>query len=380
MTRTNNTNTLSNVSPFLLKKAIDITCSGEVEECKKIRSGSVLIKTKNHAQANRLITLTTLSNEITIQITEHKTLNYSKDVIYCNALRGIPQDEILEELKSQNVCLVEKILKKDNNNLIETGLVVLTFDSTTLPEDIRIGYEKINIRPHIPRPLRCNNCFYYGNISKFCKNNNTCPFCAKDYHLNTESKEECRNKKLCVNCHISKVTPNDHSAIDKKCPIFIKQQELQAIKTTLKVDNKTAFTIYQERHQHNHATYLSVVTTQPPIIENTHSQPTTVLPPSSQRPAEHHPPINTTNQHGRPVATYSDVVIESDSEPNSTSSAHDLASKVISNTKLKIFPRNTSKRLISQLKSKNKLISKSNVKQPGKTTTNHESEEAMEDF
>ncbi|XP_017471145.1 PREDICTED: uncharacterized protein LOC108362605 [Rhagoletis zephyria] len=272
MTRTNNINTLSNVSPYLLKKAVDITCSGEVEGC----------------------------------------------VIYCNAHRDIPQDEILEELKSQNVCQEEKILKKDNNTLIETGLVILTFNSTTLPEDIRIGYEKLNIRPHIPRPLRCNNCFYYGHISKFCKNNKTCPFCAKDYHLNSESKEECRNTKLCINCTKSKITPNDHAAIDKKCPIFIKQQELQAIKTTLKVDNKTAFTIYQERHQHDHATYLSVITTQPPIEANSQSQPTTVLPPFPPRPAQLNSPISTTNQHGRPVATYSDVVIDSDSEPNST--------------------------------------------------------------
>ena len=39
--------TLNNVSPFLLKKAIDYTCNGEVDECKKLLSGSILIKTKN---------------------------------------------------------------------------------------------------------------------------------------------------------------------------------------------------------------------------------------------------------------------------------------------------------------------------------------------
>lgn len=53
--------TLTNVSPFLIKKVIDGICGSEVEICKKIRDGSILIKTKNYLQASKLITLTSLS-------------------------------------------------------------------------------------------------------------------------------------------------------------------------------------------------------------------------------------------------------------------------------------------------------------------------------
>lgn len=48
-----------------------------------------------------------------------------------------------------------------------------------------------------------------------------------------------------------------HTSKDKKCPTFIKHKELQAIKTTLKVDNKAALKIYNERHQHDGSLYSS---------------------------------------------------------------------------------------------------------------------------
>ena len=98
MSRTNTTETMANISPFLIKKAIDGTCR-PVLECKKLRSGQVLIKTRCSTQANKLTTLTGLSDTISGDITAHKTLNFTKGVIYCNDLRGISTEEIVMELK-----------------------------------------------------------------------------------------------------------------------------------------------------------------------------------------------------------------------------------------------------------------------------------------
>lgn len=234
MSRTKSTETLSNVSPFLLKKAIDYTCNGEVEECKKLLSGSLLIKTKNNMQANKLTTLTALSDSIAVEVTEYKTLNQTKGVIYSNDLRGISESEITNELFNQNVREVKKIIKFVNQQPIETGLTILTFASSTLPTDIKIGYEKVNVRPYIPLPMKCNNCQQFGHIAKFCKNNKICFQCANEYHL-TSDKDECTNETNCVNCIHSKMENTKHSSKDKKCPIFIKHKELQAIKTTNKV-------------------------------------------------------------------------------------------------------------------------------------------------
>lgn len=105
-----------------------------VESCKKTRAGTLLVKTKNTTQANKLLKLTSMHNKISVSVSLHKTLNVSKGVIYCNDLRGINEADILEELKTQNISEVKKILKKQNNELIETGLIIITFDSQKLPE------------------------------------------------------------------------------------------------------------------------------------------------------------------------------------------------------------------------------------------------------
>ncbi|XP_053958956.1 uncharacterized protein LOC128863701 [Anastrepha ludens] len=237
MSRPNNSDNLKNVSPFLIQKAINSTC-GEVEYCKKIISGQILIKTKNGSQANKLTTLTALSNTIIVEITPHKTLNYSKGVIYCNELRSIPESEILDELKPQNVCEVKKILKKVNNDLIETGLIILTFATTTLPTKIHIGYIKTTVRPYIPPPMRCKNCFKFNHVAKFCKSPKSCHNCASNYHVNDENQEKCNNPTKCGNCDANGLTCTNHTTLDKKCPIFIREKEIQTIKTPHKSTTK----------------------------------------------------------------------------------------------------------------------------------------------
>ena len=88
-----------------------------METCKKLLNGTILIKTKNFIQAKNLIQLNSLSPSIEVELSEHQSLNYVKGVIYSNDLRGITEDEILIELKKQNVYKVNKILKKVNNEL-----------------------------------------------------------------------------------------------------------------------------------------------------------------------------------------------------------------------------------------------------------------------
>jgi len=161
ITRTDN-KSFENVSPFLIKKTIDFACGGEVESCKNTRSGYLLVKTKNNLQANKLLRIKNMA-DIEVKATEHKTLNFSKGVIYCNELRSIDETEILNELKHQKVTEVRKILKKQDQALTETGLIIITFQTLTLPDSLNIGYEKIRVRAYIPLPLRCRKCLRFGH-------------------------------------------------------------------------------------------------------------------------------------------------------------------------------------------------------------------------
>jgi len=161
-----------NVNPFIIKKAIHFICAGEVLSCKKTRAGTLLVQTKHIIQATKLLKLNKIG-DIEVIATEHKTLNSSKGVIYCNQLRNISEEEILKELRSQKVIDVYK-WKKIEADKTETlmGLITLTFDSVTLPEKVMIGYEVVFTRPYIPKPRRCNKCLRYGHPTPICRQEN----------------------------------------------------------------------------------------------------------------------------------------------------------------------------------------------------------------
>jgi len=78
---------LVGISPFTIKKIIDITCGGKVVSCKKSRDGNFVVQTKGQQQAQKLLKLTNIQNNILVAVSEHCTLNYSKGVIYSNDLQ-----------------------------------------------------------------------------------------------------------------------------------------------------------------------------------------------------------------------------------------------------------------------------------------------------
>lgn len=224
-----------------------------MEICKKTRNGFVLIKTKNLNQAKQLVQLIKISPTIIVDVTEHNFLNNSKGVIFTRELFEITEDEILKELKVFNVIEVKKILRKANDNMIQTGLVILTFSTSAPPEDIYVGYERLRIRPFIPNPLRCYNCFKFGHPTKYCKDNKICANCSNSHHLNLDNNEKCTLTTHCVNCYSYKLEDTLHNSLDKKCPIFLREKEIQAIKTLQKVDIQTARKIFSQRFNYSAA-------------------------------------------------------------------------------------------------------------------------------
>lgn len=350
--------TLTNVSPFLIKKVIDSVC-GEIEICKKLQSGNILLKTKNLTQAQKLIKLISLSPTIKIEVSEHKTLNQSRGVIYCNDLRNIAENEILEELKSQNVTEVKKILKKqnnnltettgDNNNLIETGLIIITFASISLPEFINIGYQRTRVRTFIPPPLKCKDCFRFGHLSKFCNYDKLCINCGNIDHL--AENELCEKVQTCNNCKENNLPNTNHTAVSKICPIFIKHKEIQAIKTIEKVDSKTAIAKYNERHS-NKNSYSTVARPQP--VYDLPKQTATISEAKSNTQKNNITVSNSTTKNKQQL------------------SATDNTSSPTKTSEVKILPINTSRRTRSQFKraAKKPKISKEKENQESEGTDN----------
>jgi len=370
ITRTDN-KSFENVSPFLIKKTIDFACGGEVESCKNTRSGYLLVKTKNNLQANKLLRIKNMA-DIEVKATEHKTLNFSKGVIYCNELRSIDETEILNELKHQKVTEVRKILKKQDQALTETGLIIITFQTLTLPDSLNIGYEKIRVRPYIPLPLRCRKCLRFGHPTPTCKSpDELCKNCSEKVH--TEENEKCNSEKCCINCKHMFETDAKHSPLDRSCPTFIKQKELITIKTTQKVDHKTALELYYtRRNQHLSNSFASVLSKQ----QTPKTTTTTKITPTPQHTKQNNDTQATHEHQQRKLTSYQDLstdtstptqftnttpppqtspahqttdVISMDLDPPTTSKDN-MASERTQDLKLRIFSKDKNKTLTTNLK------------------------------
>lgn len=244
MERINSENTLEKISPFLIQKVIDGTINGKLEMCKKIRNGKVLIKTKNINQAIKLLKLKSLSPDIQVKIEEHEKLNISKGVIYSTDLIYLTDKEIIDELKAQYITEIRRIKKVKDNIAKDTGLFILTFKLSKIPQYINVGYERISVRHYIPPPLRCRNCFHFEHHESECKKPKMCINCNQQYHLDDKiEQQKCEKETQCTNCRST-----THTAISKICPVYQKQKEIMKIKVIENTDIKTAKKIYKERY------------------------------------------------------------------------------------------------------------------------------------
>jgi len=362
---------LAEVSPFIIKKTIDNTIQGEVTSCKKTKDGKLLILTKNLLQAEKLKNLFSLPSNtpyitIPIKITEHRSLNCTKGVIYSNDLRGIDEQIILENLRSQKVDEVEKIYKYTPGQITqkternETGLIKLTFKLTNLPEHIYIGYERVQVRPHIPPPMRCITCSRMGHTAKFCKNSAICSNCGLAAHENTDQGIICSNKSNCINCTEKKLPLTDHHARDRNCPVFLSHKEVQAIKTLNKVDNRTAWSIYKNRH-HDGSLYSSAAKASS-SQSNQMQPPKTTITPMQRKTVSYE-----SDEFTLPNASNFDP----DEPMSSGSEIQDANQDHTTKRKAKILPLNISNKTKRLLKNdQNSVMTRAKLKAISSTDTN----------
>lgn len=132
--------------------------------------------------------------------------------------------DIATELREQGVTHVRRITLKRDDKIIKTGTYILTFNLHDHPERILIGYLSVHVAKYIPNPLRCFNCQTFGHGSATCKNKSVCCTCGEDGH-----ELICTRPPKSCNCQ------GNHPASSKKCPVWIKEKEIQRIWVTKKV-------------------------------------------------------------------------------------------------------------------------------------------------
>lgn len=229
LSRTDEGLTMRNLSPFFIKKAMD-TITPRVQ-ISRMRDGTLLLKTVDRQQADKLKKQALLGDNIGIRIVEHPTLNTTRGTIYCPDLKLLTDEEILEGLKEARVIEIKRIQRRTKSgDLEDTATFILTFNLSQLPTAIDVGFYSCRVRQYVPSPLRCNNCLKFGHKRDQCRGNRICGNCADLYHDN----RKCNQMYVCVNCR------GDHSALSKDCPVYIDETEIQRIRVTEKVTMREA--------------------------------------------------------------------------------------------------------------------------------------------
>ncbi|XP_021369976.1 uncharacterized protein LOC110461031 [Mizuhopecten yessoensis] len=224
MTSTQSGKTTAALSPLLLRKGIQ-GIAGDVKSVKPLGSGDLLIEVYRQQQAMNLLGTTSFAG-IGVSVKPHSSLNCSKGVIRCPALRNDTDEDILAYFQEESVPVseVRRMVIRRNNDTIKTNTFIITFSTPTLPQILTIGYQRYNVSVYIPNPLRCRNCQKYGHHEKRCRRKSICQYCGREGHT---EQNDCDIANLrCVNCE------GKHAASSRDCPTWSQEREILRVKYT----------------------------------------------------------------------------------------------------------------------------------------------------
>ncbi|KAM7292150.1 hypothetical protein ISCGN_025396 [Ixodes scapularis] len=211
---------LAKLSPFLVSKVLEGVV-GTNFNAKKMASGDLLVEINTKQQSDALLALNSVS-DYKVSVTPHRKLNTIQGVISENDLLETSQEELVEGLVSQGVVGARRITLRRDGVERKTRHIILTFDSTTLPETVKAGYLQCRVRPYVPNPQRCFKCQRFGHGSRNCRGRNTCAKCSSKEH----ATDACDNEPHCANCS------GNHPAYSRSCPMWKDEKEVLKLKVT----------------------------------------------------------------------------------------------------------------------------------------------------
>jgi hypothetical protein len=214
---------------------------GKQFKASRMRSGDLLIEVERAAQAVQLYQLTDLKfngQSLPIKVEPHRSLNSCKGVARNFEFKIFESDEeIADCLAPQGVTHCKRIIIKRDGQKITTGTAILTFNKTTLPPSIKLGFVSVRLTDYIPPPLRCFRCQKFGHTNTTCKRRIVCAKCSEEH----EDKICQARQNKCANCG------GGHTVFSKECPILNKEKEVINIKITKKCTFREAKAMVEAR-------------------------------------------------------------------------------------------------------------------------------------
>ena len=185
---------------------------------------ALLVEVSHEACARNLLKMKQI-DEFPVKVSPHQSLNTRKGVAkFGRAATGMSNAEVRDALNSSPrnrdmpfVAEAYRVSVNRDSRKQPTGTFFLTFHATTLPKNIRLGFEQFDVHLYVATPRRCFRCQKFGHNSKICRaREEVCQTCATPGH----SKDACPNSDnpKCLNCKGS------HSASSRDCPRFVTEK------------------------------------------------------------------------------------------------------------------------------------------------------------
>ena len=206
---------------FWPQKQISAVCGASaVVEIEAPANGTLVLKTNSRVHTKALLNVTTFCGK-EVTVTLHQGRNSCKGTIFAPELRHMTEEEILSDLKGDGVIHIRRLTTFRDGQRRDTNLLVLTFNSTTLPDKLNIGWLRKDVRVFIPNPLRCFKCQRFGHGSSTCRQDARCSKCGQAPH----DGSDCSAPKLCLSCGSS-----DHLVSSSQCPVWKEEKSICELK------------------------------------------------------------------------------------------------------------------------------------------------------
>ena len=131
-------NSFKSTSPFLIAKSLQ-SVLGEVHSIRKLKSDDLLVEVSAATKSN-IFSRSTKIGFFSVSVKAHKTLNFSCGFKSVVDLLHFTNEELLENLKSQNFVDACQITIRRNDQILPTKHIILTFNSPNLPNRIKAAY------------------------------------------------------------------------------------------------------------------------------------------------------------------------------------------------------------------------------------------------
>ena len=252
---------LEGISIFQIYRELK-NCCQSIKKVRQIKDDTLLVQVARECQAKEVLKLRTIA-KVGVTVTANRYLNQVKGVIFNRKLMNYPESVLQEELADQGVVEVKRIKRKEGSTLVDTPMLILTFDREQLPDKIMAAWYAMDVRQYQPAPRRCYNCQRFGHLGSNCRSQKSiCVKCAEE-----KLEAHTCSRTLCANCKKS------HLASDKNCEFFKMEKEILSIQNSEKSSYAEARRVVYRRYNRTPGrTWAQTVEMTTQLPDNRHTQ------------------------------------------------------------------------------------------------------------